>query len=146
MWVLCCPWSREAADTGASGGTHCCSGRRGWTLWVKPTHVEGARYAASRQVDPATSVDEFISRWLAERKLDCDPLLVSLRLVKRGPGGVPTAEQESEALQSPASLLNDPSETPVEAGVADGSWLVAVFAGREGMPAAGVDTLLLLCV
>jgi hypothetical protein len=91
---------------------------------------------ASRQVNAATSVDEFISRWVAERKLDCDPSLVSLRLVKRGPGGVPSAEQEAAALGSPASLLADPSQTLEQAGVADGAWLVGVVASQVQAPSS----------
>ena len=83
---------------------------------------------ASRQVNAATSVDEFISRWVASEKLDVSPSHVSLRLVKHGPGGVPSAAQEAAALGSPASLLADPSQTLEQAGVADGSWLVARFA------------------
>jgi len=85
-----------------------------------------------KHVDSQLLVAELIARWVAERKLDCDPSLVSLRLVKRGPGGMPTAEQQATALQSPASLLADPSETLAEAGVADGSWLLAVFASSAG--------------
>ena len=88
---------------------------------------------ASRQVNAATSVDEFISRWVASEKLEVTPSLVSLRLVKRGPAGLPSAQEEAVALDSPARLLADPSATLAQAGVADGSWLVAVFAGREGM-------------
>ena len=93
-------------------------------------------------MDPALSVDEFITRWVAERKLDYDPSLVSLRLVKRGPAGLPSAQEEADALDSPARLLADPSATLAEAGVADGSWLVAVFARREGMLCHGTRVLL----
>ena len=78
-------------------------------------------------MNAATSVDEFISRWVAERKLDCDPSLVSLRLVPSTGEEEPTPEQEAEATVLP------PRKTLAQAGVADGSWLVAVFAGREGM-------------
>jgi hypothetical protein len=103
----------------------------GFVVWVKPTHVEGTQYddiAAS----PTETVAQFKRRCLAAKKLDCDPSLVSLRLVKRNPSGVPTAEQEATALQSPASLLADPSLTLAEAGVADGSWLLVVFATSAG--------------
>ena len=85
---------------------------------------------ASRQVNAATSVDEFISRWVAERKLDCDLSLVSLRLVKRGPAGLPSAQEEAVALDSPARLLADPSATLAQAGVTDGSWLVGVVVSQ----------------
>jgi len=95
--------------------------------------VVGAQYVSVKNVNCETTVDDFKSRWLAERKLDCDLSLVSLRLVKRGPAGLPSAQEEAVALDSPARLLADPSATLAQAGVADGSWLVAVFAGREGM-------------
>ena len=92
--------------------------------------VVGAQYVSVKNVNCETTVDDFKSRWLAQEKLDAAPGLVSLRLVHRGPGGVPTAAQEAEALQSPTSLLADPSQTLAQAGVADGSWLVAVFVGQ----------------
>ena len=98
-------------------------------MWAKRTDVHGARYAASRQVDPYSTVDEFIARFLELVKVYCDPSLVGFRLVKHGPGGVPTAEQDADALENAASLLADPSQTLVQAGVTDGSWLLAVFAG-----------------
>ena len=93
----------------------------------------GARYAEVENVDPRATVSKLIARWVAERRLDTDPGLVSLRLVKRGPAGLPSAQEEADALDSPARLLTDPSATLAQAGVADGSWLVAVFAGHEGM-------------
>ena len=87
-----------------------------------------------------TSVDEFISRWLAEAKLDCHPSLVSLRLVPHA------GEEEPTPWQEAAAAILPPRKALAQAVVGDGSLLVAVFAGHEGMPAAGVDTLLLLCV
>ena len=72
-------------------------------------------------------MDDFKRRWAAQEGLGVSPSLVSLRLVKLG-AGLPTAEQEAEALQSPASLLADPSQSLADAGVADGCWLVAAFA------------------
>ena len=93
----------------------------------------GARYAEVENVDPRTTVSKLIARWVASEKLDVTPSLVNLRLVKRGPGGVPTAEQESEALQSPARLLVDPSLTLAEAGVVDGSWLLAMVIKPQPM-------------
>ena len=40
---------------------------------MKNTAVRGARYADTDSVDPTLSVSKFIARWVAERKLDCDP-------------------------------------------------------------------------
>ena len=63
---------RKAADSRASvGGLP--QPAPGWTLWVKNTAVPGARYADTGSVDPTLSVSKFIARWVAERKLDCDP-------------------------------------------------------------------------
>ena len=112
---------------------HCGAQVGGLTLWVKRTDTVGARYAEVEDVDPRATVSKFIARWVASEKLDVTPSLVSLRLVKRGPAGLPSAQEEAVALDSPARLLADPSATLAQAGVADGSWLVAVFAGREGM-------------
>ncbi len=69
-----------------------------WTLWLKykQGNNEWTRYFAVRGVDPARSVDEFIERIMSDKKLDVDPSLVTLRLVKRGPG-VPTASEEVQA-------------------------------------------------
>ena len=93
-----------------------------WTLWVKRTDVKGAQYDDSEGVDPQQLVSTFKKRWLSDKKLGIDPSLVTLRLVKRGPG-VPTASEEAAS-----TLLVDPSATLRGAGVADGSWLLADFA------------------
>ena len=79
-------------------------------------------------MDPRATVSKFIARWVASEKLDVTPSLVTLRLVKRGPAGLPSAQEEADALDSPARLLADPSATLAQAGVTDGSWLVAEFA------------------
>ena len=112
-------------DTRASGGA-LLQPATGWTLWVKSTHVAEARYAASRQVDPVTSVDEFISRWVAELKLDCHPSLVRLHLVPCPCDGEeePTPEQEAAATVLP------PHKTLAQAGVTDGSWLLGVVVSQ----------------
>jgi hypothetical protein len=94
-----------------------------WTLWVKRTDVEGSQYTQLRAVDPSFLVDDLKARWVSDKKLDVDPSLVTLRLVKRGPG-VPTAAEEANS-----TLLADPSATLRGAGVADGTWLLACFAG-----------------
>jgi hypothetical protein len=93
-----------------------------WTLWLKRTDVEGARYDLSKHVEPGQLVAELIARWVSDKKLDVDPSLVTLRLVKRGPG-VPTASEEAQA----APL--EPRLTLREAGLADGSSLLACIAG-----------------
>jgi hypothetical protein len=94
-----------------------------WTLWVKRTDVAGARYAEIEGVDSSLTVSKLIARWLSDKKLDTDPSLVTLRLVKRGPGK-PDASVEEQA-----ALLDDPRLTLREAGLADGSSLLALFAG-----------------
>jgi hypothetical protein len=62
---------------------------------------------------------------VSDKKLDVEPSLVTLRLVKSGPG-VPTASEEAIS-----TLLADPSATVRGAGVADGSWLQALFSGAS---------------
>ena len=69
----------------------------GLTLWVKRTDVPNTRYTASLQVGAASTVDEFIARWVAERRLDMDPGLVSLRLLSYTGEEEPTPEQEASA-------------------------------------------------
>ncbi len=93
-----------------------------WTLWVKRADVEGARYAEVEFVDCSLTVSKLIARWVSDKKLDVDPSLVTLRLVKSGPG-VPTASKEAQA----APL--EPRLTLSEAGLVDGSWLLAVSPG-----------------
>jgi len=111
-----------------------------WTLWVKRTDVEGAQYASVKGVDVLQTVDDFKARWVSDKKLDVDPSLVTLRLVKCSPG-VPTASEEAQA----APL--EPRLTLREAGVADGSSLLADFAAgvsagaRHVSPACALPTL-----
>jgi hypothetical protein len=102
-----------------------------WTLWVKRTDVQGARYDLIKHFDPGQLVAELIARWVSDEKLDVDPSLVTLRLVKRGPG-VPTASEEAQA----APL--EPRLTLREADVMDGGSLLAVFAGGAGGASAAV--------
>ena len=97
---------------------------------MKNTAVPGARYADTESVDPTLSVSKFIARWVASEKLEVTPSLVSLRLVKRGPAGLPSAQEEAVALDSPARLLADPSATLAQAGVTDGSWLLGVVVSQ----------------
>ena len=106
------------------------------TLWVKRTDKSGAQYDDSTAA-PNETIAQFRRRWVASEKLDVTPSLVSLRLVKRGPEKLTKAPAERSALEEAASTL-DPADTLVEAGVTDGSWLVAVFAAS---PSRGVRLL-----
>ena len=101
-------------------------------MWVKRTDVVGARYAEVEDVDALQSVSKFIARWMAQAKLDLDPSLVTLRLVKCG-ARKPTAKQEAKAKQ-----LDDPRLTLAEAGLTDGCSLLAFVAGALTYPAFGV--------
>ena len=101
-----------------------------WTLWLKRTDVEGAQYVSVKGVDGLQTVDDFKARWVSEEKLDVRPSLVTLRLVKRGPG-VPTASEEAQA----APL--EPRLTLREAGVVDGGSLLAQFEVAQGSSVEG---------
>ena len=117
----------------------CVAQAGGLTLWVKRTDKEGARYAEVENVEPRTTVSKFIARWVASEKLDVTPSLVSLRLVKRGPDRLTKVPAERVAAEEAATTL-DPADTLAEAGVVDGSWLVAVFA--QAAPSAGAPRAL----
>jgi hypothetical protein len=93
------------------------------TVWVKRMDVTGARYDFIKNVDPQELVAELIARWVAQAKLDVDPSLVTLRLVKRG-AGKPTAKQEEKA-----KPLDDPSLSLAEVKVTGTAWLLAFVAG-----------------
>ena len=84
--------------------------------------VAGAQYAEVEDVEPQLAVSKFKARWAKDVALDVHASLVSLRLVKCGPG-VPTASEEA------AALPLEPRLTLREAGVADGSSLLAKVAG-----------------
>jgi len=90
-----------------------------WTLWVKQEGA-GAQYAEVEDVDPQLTVSKFKARWAAQEELKVRSSLITLRLVKCGPG-VPTASEEA------AALLLEPRRTLREAGIADGSSLLAVI-------------------
>ena len=104
----------------------------GWTLWIKNAAVLGARYDFMKHVDSRVLVAELISNWVAELKLDCHPSLVNLHLVPCVGEEEPTAEQEAAATVLP------PRKTLEQEGVADGSWLLAVFASAA-TPAASTQ-------
>ena len=95
------------------------------TVWVKRMDVVDAQYAAVKGVDTLETVDDFKARWVAQAKLDVDPSLVTLRLVKRG-AGKPTAKQEEKA-----KPLDDPSLSLAQAKVTDTAWLLAFVAGTS---------------
>ena len=81
--------------------------------------VAGARYDIVKNVDTGQLVAEFIARWVAQAKLDIDPSLVSLRLVKCG------ARKPSAAEEAAAVVLDDPSLNMAEARVTGTAWLLA---------------------
>ncbi len=93
------------------------------TVWVKRMDVADAQYVAVKGVDLQQTVDDFKARWIAQTKLDVDPSLVTLRLVKRG-AGKPTPTQEAKA-----KALDDPSLNLAEAKVTGTAWLLAFVAG-----------------
>ena len=81
--------------------------------------VTGARYAEVKGADPQQTVDDIIARWVAQAKLDVDPSLVTLRLVKCG-AGKPSPTQDADA-----KVLDDPSLNLAEAHVTGTAWLLA---------------------
>ena len=64
------------------------------TVWVKRTDVMGARYDFVKNVDPQELVAELIARWVEQAKLDVDPSLVTLRLVKSSAADPTPAEED----------------------------------------------------
>ena len=92
------------------------------TIWVKRMDVAGAQYVSVKSVNCETTVDDFKSRWVAQAKLDVDPSLVTLRLVKCG-ARKPSAEEEKQAVE-----LDDPRLSLDEAGITDGCSLLAFIA------------------
>ena len=103
------------------------------TVWVRRMDVADAQFVAVKDVDALQTVSKFKARWLAQAKLDVDPSLVTLRLVKRGTGK-PTPKQETNAKE-----LDDPSLSLAEAKVADSAWLLAnvVGSGNERLSTSG---------
>ena len=97
------------------------------TVWVKRMDVAGAQYVDVENVDLEQTVSKFKSRWVAQAKLDVDPSLVSLRLVKCG-SRKPSAEEEKQAVE-----LDDPRLSLAEAGITDGYSLLAFIAGASGL-------------
>ena len=97
---------------------------------MRRTDFIDAPYFITRHVARDCLVADFTARWVAERKLDCDPGLVSLRLVPSTGEEEPTPEQEAAAAVLP------PRKTLEQAGVADGAWLVGVFASQAQAPSS----------
>ena len=104
----------------ADAAAHSAQTCERWTLWVKGPH---GGYGKIKGVDSEQDVYDFTARWVSDKKLDVELSLVTLRLVKSGPG-VPTASEEAIS-----TLLADPSATVRGAGVVDGTWLLACIAG-----------------
>jgi len=104
----------------ADAAAHAAQTCERWTLWVKGPH---GGYGKIKGVDSEQDVYDFTARWVSDKKLDVELSLVTLRLVKSGPG-VPTASEEAIS-----TLLADPSATVRGAGVVDGTWLLACIAG-----------------
>jgi hypothetical protein len=83
--------------------------------------VAGAQFAAVKEVDVQQTVSKFISRWVAQAKLDVGPSVVTLRLVACG-ARKPTAEEEQAAVEL------DPFDTLAAAGITDSCKLLAYVA------------------
>ena len=107
------------------------------TVWVKRTDVEGARYIEVEDLDlQQLTVSKLIARWLTVVKLEGIAAdLVSLKLVPNG-ARKPTADKEAAA-----TLLDDPSQSLSDAGIADSSWLLAVIVSAATAPTAGTPLL-----
>ena len=117
------PWQLGVRDN--SSVFHRGAKVGGLTLWVKRTG-DGTQYDDIAAV-PSETVAQFKRRWLAQARLDLDPGLVSLHLVHRGPARLTKDPAERKSAEEDATVL-DPSDTLAQAGVTDGSWLVAEFA------------------
>ena len=92
------------------------------TVWVKRMDVPGARYADVENVDLEQTVSKFITRWIAQAKLDVDPSLVTLRLVK-------SSEAEPKPKEEAIAKELRPRLTLAAAGITDSCSLLAFMAG-----------------
>ncbi len=95
------------------------------TVWVKRMDVPGAQYVAVKGTDVLQTVDDFKARWVAQAKLDVDPSLVTLRLVKCG------ARKPAIVDEAKAEVLDDPRLTLAAAGLTDGCSLLAFVVGTK---------------
>ena len=110
-----------------------CAQAGGLTLWLKRTDVREAQFDDATAA-PLETVAQFRRRLLNKWKLDVDPGLVSLRLV------LCTGEDEPTAAQEASATSLNPRKRLAEAGVTDGSWLLAVVSAPPGT-LAGATTL-----
>jgi len=92
------------------------------TVWVKRMDVPGAQYVAVKGVDVLETVDDFKARWVAQAKLDVDPSLVTLRLVK-------SSEAEPKPKEEAIAKELRPRLTLAAAGITDSCSLLAFMAG-----------------
>jgi hypothetical protein len=95
--------------------------------------VAGAQYVDVEKVDMEQTVSKFKSRWVAQAKLDVDPSLVSLRLVKCGLRK-PSAEEEKQAVE-----LDDPSLNLADSNITETAWLLAFIASSAPRPPCAVS-------
>ena len=89
------------------------------TVWVKRTDFAGAQYVEVENLRLDQTVSKLKARWLAQAKLEVDPALVTLLLLKCG-ARKPAPEDEAAAV-----VLDDPRLTLAAAGVSDGCSLLA---------------------
>ena len=92
------------------------------TVWVKRMGIEGLQYAAVKGVDVMETVDDLKARWVAQAKLDVDPSLVTLRLVKSS-AAEPTPAEEDFVKNDVKDLR--PRLTLAEAGINNDCSLLA---------------------
>ena len=83
------------------------------TVWVKRMDVADAQYVEVENVDLEQSVSKFKARWVAQAKLDVDPSLVTLRLVK-------SSEAEPKPEEEAIAKELRPRLTLASAGLTDG--------------------------
>ncbi len=88
-------------------------------------------YGKLKGVDPGEVVHDLTARWVSHKKLDVDPSLVSLRLVSCAPGKDSSEEQEL------AATALSPRRTLREAGIVDGSSLLAVVVSTRAGACTG---------
>ena len=95
---------------------------------MKRTDYTDAPYT-KLSVASSTTVSELVALWAGARIPPVDASIVTLRLVRRGPGK-PGPDEEEQALK-PEALLDDPRLTLQEAGLVDDCSLLASFARKR---------------
>ena len=88
------------------------------TVWVKRMDVADAQYVEVENLDLEQTVSKFKARWVAQAKLDVDPSLVTLRLVK-------SSEAEPKPEEEAIAKELRPRLTLAAAGLTDGCSLLA---------------------